>query len=176
MCVKLGLHQCTTTYALVAQHDRAFVAPFPRVLDLLRAMQQNAFIRYIGFTSNSTMTHHSVLGTRYRLGWSEQPQIKLDLGNDLMLQPLIFWFDSQHLCHIQRYLDIYSPYYNLPEEMKSWLGEAFVKDMILRKGDPLTPDIFLISGRNILLELLTILQFFLVSVFRVPLYILKPYL
>ena len=52
-----------------------------------------------------------------------------------MLQPLIFWFDSQHLCHIQRYLAIYSPYVNLPEEMKSWLGEAFVKDMILRKGD-----------------------------------------
>ena len=32
--------------------------------------------------------------------------------------------------------------------MKSWLGEAFVKDMILRKGDRLTPKISLISGRQ----------------------------
>lgn len=44
-----------------------------------------------------------------------------------LLQPCIFWFDSQHLAHVQRYLEIYDPFVNMPDDMKYPLGWKFVK-------------------------------------------------
>eukprot|EP01034_Spumella_vulgaris_P021589 gene21589-27627_t len=60
---------------------------------------------------------------------------KYYLGDHLYLQPLIFWFDSNHLCHVQRYLEIYRPISNLPAELKEAIGMKSLKKMILRKGD-----------------------------------------
>ena len=149
MAVQFGLSLCKTTYAFVAQHDRVLLYPFHRLLDLIDLMGKNDHIRYIGFPTITNRTHDSVLNSRYQLPYLDTSSVKLDLGENLYLQPLIFWFDSQHLCHIERYLKIYKPYVSLPEEMKSWLGRKFVKKMVLRNGD-FIEDRFGQSQRNCL--------------------------
>lgn len=149
MAVQLGLSLCTTTYGFVAQHDRVLLYPFHRLLDLIDLMRQKGHIRYIGFPTITNRTHDSVLNSRYQLPYLDSSSVKMDLGENLCLQPLIFWFDSQHLCHIERYLKIYKPYVSLPEEMKNWLGRKFIKKMILRNGD-FIEDRFGQSQRNCL--------------------------
>ena len=135
MAVKFGLSFCSTTYCMIAQHDRVFLRPFNRLLDLIHLMEKNEHIRYIGFPTTANRTHDSVLNSRYRISYLETPELKLDLGENLFLQPLIFWFDSQHLCHVGRYNQIFTPFATLPDEMVSWLGKKTVNKMLLRKGD-----------------------------------------
>lgn len=149
MAVKFGLSFCTTTYGMVAQHDRVFLKPFHRLLDLINLMEKNEHMRYIGFPTVANRTHDSVLNSRYQISYLESPEVKLNLGENLYLQPLIFWFDSQHLCHIKRYLQIYKPYAALTEEMRNWLGLKAINKMVLRKGD-FIEDRFGQSQRNCL--------------------------
>lgn len=149
LAVKFGLSFCTTTYAMIAQHDRIFLNSFHRLQDLIDVMESNDHIRYIGFPTVANRTHDSVLNSRYRVSYLDSSDVKMSLGENLYLQPLIFWFDSQHLCHIQRYLQIYKPFLTLPEEMKEWLGTKAVNDMVLRVGD-FIEDRFGQSQRNCL--------------------------
>lgn len=149
LAVKFGLSFCTTTYGMIAQHDRVFLNSFHRLQDLIDVMENNDHIRYIGFPTVANRTHDSVLNSRYRVSYLDSSDVKISLGQNLYLQPLIFWFDSQHLCHIQRYLQIYKPYLTLPEEMKDWLGSKAVNDMVLRVGD-FIEDRFGQSQRNCL--------------------------
>ena len=135
MAVKFGLSFCTTTYCMIAQHDRIFVRPFNRLLDLIHLMEKNKHMRYIGFPTVANRTHDSVLNSRYRISYLDTPELKLDLGENLFLQPLIFWFDSQHLCHVERYLQIFMPFATLPDEIVDWLGKKTINKMLLRKGD-----------------------------------------
>jgi hypothetical protein len=130
--VKYGLSLCETTYGLVAQHDRQFIYTFDRLSELIEIMGKNDHMRYIGFPTITNRTHDSCLHSRYNLSYLN---FQINLGQDLALQPLIFWFDSQHICHIKRYLEIYNPYVTLSEPLKLWLGRDFVKKMVLRKGD-----------------------------------------
>lgn len=149
MAVQYGLSFCSTTYGLICQHDRIFLYPFHRLLELINIMDNNEHMRYIGFPTITNRTHDSVLNSRYQLPYLDSSKVKLNLGENLYLQPLIFWFDSQHLCHIERYIQIYKPYNSLPEDMKQWLGRKFVKKMVLRKGD-FIEDRFGQSQRNCL--------------------------
>lgn len=136
--VKLGLEHCQTSYALVAQHDRVFYdtsAIFTRLNDLISAMESNKHIRYIGFPTNSNKKHDKLLSVNYKLDCLNKEDVKLDLGKNLYLQPLAFWFDSQHLCHVERYLQIFQPYKHLPINLRKAIGLPAVKDMLLKNGD-----------------------------------------
>lgn len=44
-------------------------------------------------------------------------------------------FDSNHLCHVERYLNIFRPYKTVPPELKALLGNKRVKELLLRQGD-----------------------------------------
>ena len=149
MAVQYGLSFCQTVYGFIAQHDRVLLYTFHRLLELIDLIEKNEHIRYIGFPTVTNRTHDSVLNSRYQLPYLDSNKVKLNLGDNLYLQPLIFWFDSQHLCHIKRYLEIYTPYATLPENMINWLGTKFIKKMVLRKGD-FIEDRFGQSQRNCL--------------------------
>ena len=134
--VRMGLELCTTTYAMIAQHDRVFFdCHFNRLDELIEAMERDHTIRYIGFPTQSNASHDKLLSIEYKLYCLNSSAIKRHLGGDLYLQPIIFWFDSQHLCHVQRYLEIYKPYKNFPLELRPYLQRNDLKDMLLRPGD-----------------------------------------
>jgi hypothetical protein len=150
-CVKFGLEHCTTTYAFVAQHDRFFTKPFDRLQDLLQAMNDYPHVRYIGFPSRSNVTHDKSLQFVYHLGILNESPIKIKLDNNFSLQPLIFWFDSQHLCHVERYLKIFQPYKSIPAHLKDLVGLTAIKDMFLKPGD-FIEDKFGQVQRNLLIQ------------------------
>lgn len=133
--VKIGLEACTTTYGLIAQHDRYFCHAFHRLKDLLDMMATHEDIRYIGFPTAANITHDYLLHFNYKVGCLNQSDMKYNLGQNLYLQPCIFWFDSQHLCHVNRYLNIYKPYKTFSRELFDMVGLKHIKDMFLRPGD-----------------------------------------
>lgn len=133
--VKVGLELCDTTYCMVTQYDRMICAPFTRIHDLIHSMEMNTYIRYIGFPTTSNTNHDKFISTNYNLHCLNKPEIKLSLGNNLYLQPTVFWYDSQHLGHVKRYLEIYRPYLNMPAHLRDVIGIYSIKDMVLRPGD-----------------------------------------
>lgn len=133
--VKLGLESCMTKFALVAQHDRYFCESFLRLNELLEAMNEHAHIRYIGFPTSNSISHDRSIHARYHLNNLNRPEVKLDLGDHLYLQPLVFWFDSQHICHVQRYLEIYKPFRNFPQHLRDVVGMSCLKEMVMKPGD-----------------------------------------
>lgn len=135
LTVKAGLELCTTTYALIAQYDRMFCAPFAKLELLLQTIEENPHMRYMGFPTSTNINHDKIISTNYNLYCLNKPGVKIHLGEHLYLQPLAFWFDSQHICHIQRYLQIYRPYKNLPPHLRELVGIRSIKDMLLRPGD-----------------------------------------
>ena len=171
-----GLEQVTTTYALVAQHDRAFIDSFADLSLVLEAMERHPWIRYAGFPSVMNRQHANLLHCQYglkslaaahsriplrRVHSRQRPSAAAGGGNDggggggggvggggggddsggaqaergfsrdkdsgvsdededsdtvsdggehtrgVVLMPLIFWYDSQHICHVSRYLKIF---------------------------------------------------------------------
>jgi len=98
-------------------------------------METHTHIRYIGFPTSSNVNHDKFISTNYNLHCLNQPEIKLQLGDNLYLQPTVFWYDSQHLGHVQRYLQIYRPYKNMPTHLRDLVGIYSIKDMLLRPGD-----------------------------------------
>ena len=135
MAVKYGLENCQTQYALILQHDRVFCSRFDRIHDLIDVMENDETIRYIGFPTINNISHDEQIHSRYGLSCLNGDNVRISLGRGLSLQPLIFWFDSNHLCHTKRYLQIYTPWRSLQPELRERLGARFCKDMLLRKGD-----------------------------------------
>ena len=41
------------------------------------------------------------------------------ISKKMSLIPLIFWYDSNHLCNVERYLQIYTPYLSMPENLRN---------------------------------------------------------
>ena len=41
------------------------------------------------------------------------------ISKKMSLIPLIFWYDSNHLCNVERYLQIYTPYLSMPEKLRN---------------------------------------------------------
>ena len=139
LAVKRGLAYCKTEFALICQHDRFFKREVRCIDRLLQMFEEMPFMRYIGFPSVSSNNHHQSLLSRYQLSSLLLPHMRPEVEEDLsFLQPSIFWFDSQHLCHVGRYLRIYEPYRHASEELKgivAGLTNGHLSDMILRPGD-----------------------------------------
>jgi hypothetical protein len=134
--VKYALeNHCTTKYAIIAQHDRIFKRRFHRLQELVSVMEINNHIRYIGFPTSGNINHDKMLSTLYNLRCLNKLGVKLSLEDGLYLQPIVFWFDSQHLCHVERYLQIFYPIRNMPVHLKTIIGMQLLKGMRLRRGD-----------------------------------------
>ena len=56
-----------TTYALIAQHDRAFIDSFAELELVLEAMERHSWIRYVGFPSVMNRQHANLLHCQYGL-------------------------------------------------------------------------------------------------------------
>lgn len=133
--VKIGLQQVKTPYAFILQHDRVFCRQFGHLPRLLEMMELYTHIRYIGFPCPSSRTHASQIISRYSLSCFISKDQRIPIAETLYLQPLLFWFDSNHLCHVNRYLEIYKPYINIWPELRTLLGPKRVKKLVLRNGD-----------------------------------------
>jgi hypothetical protein len=168
LAVKYGLELCQTPYALILQHDRTFTTPFPYLNNLLLSFQLHPNIRYIGFPTIASMNHCRVLRCRYgllplvqhsssRLLLPQHPTSSSDSppSTSYEIQPTIFWYDSNHLCHVQRYLEIYTPFLSLPSDLREELQQVdrqIVSKLLLRRGD-FIEDRFGQAQRNILASL-----------------------
>lgn len=99
-------------------------------------MDTLAHIRYVGFPASTNNSHNTVIHTRYQLDCLNDQDMIISLNDSFSyLQPLIFWFDSNHLCHVKRYLQIFQPYKNLPNDLKQLFGIHAIGGMCLRVGD-----------------------------------------
>lgn len=132
--VRWGLTLCTTTYALILQHDRNFTTPFPYLHALLQTMAINPHIRYIGFPTRSNVYHNRTLHFVYKLPFLTAFPYKKHVVDNIYLQPLIFWFDSNHLAHVQRYLEIFTPFKSITRSLKSKVDLKHIKYMLLKPG------------------------------------------
>ena len=154
LCVKLGLELCKTQYAMIVQHDRIFLPPPsssrptssgsssnnaqpPSLFDLIHLMETHTHTRYIGYPTHTSCSHAAQLLDRYYIScYTSYNTARIPITNTLyFLQPLTFWFDSNHFIHIQRYLEIYQPFINITDELKCILGSNGVKRLLLRRGD-----------------------------------------
>lgn len=143
LAVKEGLLRCKTKYAFICQHDRIFIKEFKYTYNLIKIFEKYSHIRYMGFATSSSKTHADILHSKYNLSFLNNNKVDLDINDNeynIYLQPLIFWFDSQHVCNVKRYLEIYKPYLNMPNELKDLftsLNDSTIsyKDAYIREGD-----------------------------------------
>ena len=134
--VEYGLRLCSTTFALLLQHDRMFCRPFHSLASILNTMRKNTHIRYVGFPSSCSSNHRRVIECSYGLhSLNISHTLEVEEAPELQLQPLIFWYDSQHIAHVSRYLEIFLPYLHLPPSLRALLTKPFINKMRLRKGD-----------------------------------------
>lgn len=141
-CVKHGLECIQTTYSLVLQHDRVFVSSINYIWRILKLMQEYEWIRYVGFSTSTSCQHKLTLQYRYKLDCLLNNKLLLNVYQEDItniqigyLLPLIFWFDSQHIAHVKRYLEIFYPFKYFPQHLQSIVGHKVMKDMVLRRGD-----------------------------------------
>jgi hypothetical protein len=138
LSVKNGLELCQTKFALILQHDRKFIYPFSGLSTLASCMEENPHIRYIHFPTIMSMKHTSSL-RRYGLHYLTDPEtMYFPLQKEYELRPVIFWYDSNHLCHVQRYLEIYTPYQSMPDPVKEIMlaiDRKALTRMVLKRGD-----------------------------------------
>lgn len=102
-------------YVMALQHDRAFVEKC-EIQPIVDIFDQYPTIRYIGFQSVATQDYiHRFLHTRYRLAeyteedlFAQEQRWKnsLDSTDPPPLIPLIFWYDSTHVCRVDEYLTL----------------------------------------------------------------------
>lgn len=154
--VKLALERCNTPFAFVCQHDRVFQAPLERdTLDLvLRTMADDESIRYVGLTTINNSQHDQFLttcGLGFVIKALSKPLHSTDQGSTSLL-PLLSFYDSNHLCHVARYLQLYRPFMHVPPELRARLGDRMLIEMVLRRGD-FTEDRFGQQQRKSVLQL-----------------------
>ena len=147
LAVQSALVRAQTPYVLILQHDRAFVKQFDSMHRLVSACEADPSIRYIGFPTVTNAKHDEHQKSRYHVRDALMPLCRTleplsravaDNQQDSDLQqlvPLLFWYDSNHLAHAKRYLEIFRPFTNAPAELRSILGSRGLKDMLLRRGD-----------------------------------------
>ncbi|CAM9995803.1 unnamed protein product, partial [Ectocarpus fasciculatus] len=136
MSVKWGLEVCDTDYAVIIQHDRSFGKTFSQLQNILRLFSENEHIRYVGFPTSCSSNHEQTIVNRYGHKELVHESNSLILSDEYIIKPLMFWYDSTHVAHVKRYLEIYRPFINVPDELKPSFGsKKGVKQMILRNGD-----------------------------------------
>lgn len=142
LCVRHGLEHMRRRgkeYALVVQHDRAFIrrveeADMRRVLE---AFETDATTRYVGFPSSTSKGQATRLQPKYKLGRLLDARTR-PLRDGLMLRPTIFWWDSNHLLHIDRGLRcLYQPFLQAPPVLRAVCAERHggLGAFTLRPGD-----------------------------------------
>ena len=135
LCVEKGLRTVQERglkYAMVLQHDRAFIRRFERsdLQLLLSHFERDDTCRYIGFASSTSKMLASRMQPKYKLGRLTEAR-STALRDGLMLRPSIFWYDSNHLVHVERALDcLFSPFTHAPPSLKPQAGA-----LTLRRGD-----------------------------------------
>eukprot|EP01035_Chromulina_nebulosa_P017256 gene17256-22787_t len=137
LSVKRGLEICDSKYCLICQHDRVFLQSFNHIGSVIQMMEDNLFIRYVGFATSTNVSHNSVMKTRYQLDALLEDDMIIKIPNTInqYLHPLIYWYDSQHLCHVERYLNIFRPYRTFLIDFKAYFEVKMIQDMRIRKGD-----------------------------------------
>lgn len=135
MCVRNGLEMCTTEYALIVQHDRCFMRRFSDMMNVIACMDALPHIRYIGFPTVTSVNHENVMNTRYGLSELASSNQWIPISEEFMIKPLMFWYDSTHICRISRYLEIYKPFTYMHSTMKAIVGTKAIKSMIMKQGD-----------------------------------------
>jgi len=134
--VKRALEEVSTNYAVVCQHDRVFCSPFHYLSNVIRVMQEEESIRYVGFCIESNKKYVAQMETYgFSILTREPMQKAVGESEGLFLQPLLFLYDSQFLVQCDRYLQIFKPWINLPPVLKSELGLPVIKQLRLRRGD-----------------------------------------
>lgn len=135
LAVKYGLTCCNTQYALILQHDRVFATLIDFLPHILQTMETHTHIRYVGFPSSMSSNHVNVMTTKGLKSLHRASILVEGQEERLKLQPLIFWYDSQHIAHVKRYLEIYQPYSTLPQDLVAYLTKPTINAMRIRRGD-----------------------------------------
>jgi hypothetical protein len=159
-CVEYGLQRTATPYALKVQHDRVFIedkvkdVPLMSIFDVL---ENNPSIRYVGFPTVKSSYEDETQQVKYRIAEIlSDCKIDVPLENNskapFELLPLMFWYDSNHLCHVQRYLEIFEPFKYAPQQLRKRLSNASLKKLLLKRGD-FIEDKFGQAQRNLLVTL-----------------------
>ena len=103
--VKTAMEEAVTSpYVMVVQHDYCFVRPVD-VSAAVHVMQRHAAVKYVGFSSSTTMAYReqvqSIRGDREQV---QKLEIQPVLGLGLPLLPLLFWYDKIHVAERAHYL------------------------------------------------------------------------
>jgi len=98
-------------------------------------MDSQPHIRYVGFPTVTSVDHENVMISRYGLTELAAPDQWIGITGEIVLKPLMFWYDSNHICKVSRYLEIYRPFTMIPQQMKDILGVKAVKSMLMKQGD-----------------------------------------
>lgn len=160
MCVRWGLERhCPSPYALIVQHDRAFTRPFDSLCAVMDTMDSQSHIRYAGFPTVMSAAHEAVIRRRYHLDALLRDDMLVPVkqqqqqhASSWTLMPLIFWYDSNHLGHVQRYLEIFKPFTYVSDTIRMRFSAKQIKQMLLRQGD-FIEDRFGQAQRNMLVDL-----------------------
>jgi len=148
LSVKQGLLYAKNTYqsthSLVLQHDRFFTTHFSSAFipRCLRTFAAFAHVRYMGFTTTASLNYMAGQRRQFRSVWDKmQEELTLPVAsqeeeNPAVLLPMMFWYDSNHLVHIDRVLAIYTPFKTVPEQLHAAFGgKPGVRLLSLRIGD-----------------------------------------
>ena len=139
MCVRHGLLAASTDgqrFALVLQHDRAFIRRLAReqLQAVLDTFDEDTQMRYVGFPSSTSKLLATRLQPQYKLGALLSARTR-PLNAGLLLRPSIFWWDSNHIVHAARCLEMYEPCVHAPAVVRQAMGESGLRRMSLRRGD-----------------------------------------
>jgi len=108
-CTSLALSYVATPYVMVIQHDRTCLRPFDalRIVSAMRASQDK--VRYVGLPTKASLSRCAPEHVQHRCGIrlvedDVDPQVsEMCAREDIRLWPLLFWYDSTHICSLSHY-------------------------------------------------------------------------
>ena len=158
------------THALVCQHDRRFVRQLSASTlgALLDHFETRPSCRYVGFPSGTSKRLAARTANEYKLGALLEARSHAlppppHGDSRLSLRPSIFWYDSNHLVHVDRALELlYTPdavasaeaprsagFDRAPPALRARLGDRGAARFRLRRGD-FIEERFGVEQRNLL--------------------------
>jgi len=122
---------------LVCQHDRKFTSPIDLrlLLSSIIDLEQQDVIRYVGLSTPSSISFMDEWEERY--SWSSIiPPIDLKIHGHGRLDCLPFWYDSNHIGFVNRYLELFAPFKFMQASLQKEIGgPKAVSKLVLKKGD-----------------------------------------
>jgi hypothetical protein len=133
----------SSKFALILQHDRCFTDSSGVSTDcLLQSFADNPFIRYMGYPTKASIHYMQYQQDTFRSVWAgvqERLSVAVKIPTDcegLGLLPMMFWYDSNHIVHIDRMLELYTPFISVPIGLHRHIGgKTGLKSMLMRNGD-----------------------------------------